>query len=192
MDRALRFERRGWEFKSLRVRQAFRTGLGNAPNLLASLVIGKFRNFNSNWARRVPRTVAKVNLSRHLAIPTRRETNPGLCFQRVEIGIADATEAGRRSGAQRGALENKLRPEVFLSAPLHFLQAVQLSEALPRLPCLTWIWSYTWDRPMRPNGTHVLPWEEYWTRVLRPIRPAPAFPPDQLPRRAITWRPPAP
>ena len=43
-----------------------------------------------------------------------------LCFCVVEIGKSGATIIGRRSGAQRGALEDKLRPEVFLDAPCIF------------------------------------------------------------------------
>ena len=43
-----------------------------------------------------------------------------LYFQAVGIGKPSATRIGRRSGAQRGALEDKLRPEVFLDAPCIF------------------------------------------------------------------------
>ena len=42
------------------------------------------------------------------------------CFQWFMSGTGVAIAKSRRSGAQRGALENKLRPEVFLSAPLLF------------------------------------------------------------------------
>jgi hypothetical protein len=56
-----------------------------------------------------------------LAIPTRITGARTLCFQVVEIGRTGATIIGRRSGAQRGALEDKLRPEVFLDAPCIFL-----------------------------------------------------------------------
>jgi hypothetical protein len=52
-----------------------------------------------------------------LAIPTRIADARALYFQVVEIGKSGATIIGRRSGAQRGALEDKLRPEVFLDAP---------------------------------------------------------------------------
>jgi len=55
-----------------------------------------------------------------LAIPTRIPGARVLCFQVVEIGKSGATIIGRRSGAQRGALEDKLRPEVFLDAPCIF------------------------------------------------------------------------
>ena len=55
-----------------------------------------------------------------LAIPTRIPGARALCFQVVEIGKSGATIIGRRSGAQRGALEDKLRPEVFLDAPCIF------------------------------------------------------------------------
>jgi len=55
-----------------------------------------------------------------LAIPTRITDARALYFQVVEIGKSDATIIGRRSGAQRGALEDKLRPEVFLDAPCIF------------------------------------------------------------------------
>ena len=56
-----------------------------------------------------------------LAIPTRTTGARTLYFQLVEIGQTGATIIGRRSGAQRGALEDKLRPEVFLDAPCIFL-----------------------------------------------------------------------
>jgi hypothetical protein len=55
-----------------------------------------------------------------LAIPTRITDARALYFQVVEIGKSGATIIGRRSGAQRGALEDKLRPEVFLDAPCIF------------------------------------------------------------------------
>jgi len=55
-----------------------------------------------------------------LAIPTRITDARSLYFQVVEIGKSGATIIGRRSGAQRGALEDKLRPEVFLDAPCIF------------------------------------------------------------------------
>ena len=55
-----------------------------------------------------------------LAIPTRITGARSLYFQVVEIGKSGATIIGRRSGAQRGALEDKLRPEVFLDAPCIF------------------------------------------------------------------------
>jgi hypothetical protein len=50
-----------------------------------------------------------------------------LCFQQFKSGTGDALRTNRRSGAQRGAPENKLRPEVFLGAPCN------LSKALPSL-----------------------------------------------------------
>jgi len=43
-----------------------------------------------------------------------------LCFQQFKSGTGDALRTNRRSGAQRGAPEKKLRPEVFLSAPCIF------------------------------------------------------------------------
>jgi hypothetical protein len=43
-----------------------------------------------------------------------------LCFQQLKSGTGDALTENRRSGAQRGAPEKKLRPEVFLSAPCIF------------------------------------------------------------------------
>jgi hypothetical protein len=52
-----------------------------------------------------------------LAIPTLSVLVPVLYFQAIGIGKSGATIIGRRSGAQRGALEDKLRPEVFLDAP---------------------------------------------------------------------------
>jgi hypothetical protein len=55
-----------------------------------------------------------------LAIPTRITDARALYFQVVGIGKSGATIIGRRSGAQRGALEDKLRPEVFLDAPCIF------------------------------------------------------------------------
>jgi hypothetical protein len=55
-----------------------------------------------------------------LEIPTRCLAPPVACFQAIGFGKPGATIIGRRSGAQRGALEDKLRPEVFLDAPLHF------------------------------------------------------------------------
>ncbi len=61
-----------------------------------------------------------VNLSTELAIPTQAGTLITMCFVEFKNGTADAPTHARRSGAQRGALENKLRPEVFLGAPLLF------------------------------------------------------------------------
>jgi hypothetical protein len=55
-----------------------------------------------------------------LAIPTMYYPAPLSYFQVVGIGKSSATIIGRRSGAQRGALEDKLRPEVFLDAPCIF------------------------------------------------------------------------
>jgi hypothetical protein len=55
-----------------------------------------------------------------LAIPTLWQSAPDLVFQGLEVGESSATLIGRRSGAQRGALEDKLRPEVFLDAPCIF------------------------------------------------------------------------
>ena len=78
-------------------------------------------------AQCLPEITAKVNLSRGLAIPTVWEILSAVYFQELAIGTADAKTKARRSGAQRGALENKLRPEVFLSAPL-------LSLRKPRFP----------------------------------------------------------
>ena len=54
------------------------------------------------------------------AIPTLSDAITGPYFQAVGIGKPGATNIGRRSGAQRGALEDKLRPEVFLDAPCIF------------------------------------------------------------------------
>jgi hypothetical protein len=72
-----------------------------------------------------------------LAIPTRIPGARVLCFQVVEIGKSGATIIGRRSGAQRGALEDKLRPEVFLDAPCIFPLTPTLSgrqKPSPRFP----------------------------------------------------------
>ena len=72
-----------------------------------------------------------------LAIPTRITGGRALCFQVVEIGKSGATIIGRRSGAQRGALEDKLRPEVFLDAPCIFPLTPNLpgrQKPSPRLP----------------------------------------------------------
>ena len=55
-----------------------------------------------------------------LAIPTQSHAATSLVFQSLGIGKPGATMIGRRSGAQRGALEDKLRPEVFLDAPCIF------------------------------------------------------------------------
>ncbi len=57
-----------------------------------------------------------------LAIPTLSRRTRSSYFQGLEIGKSSATLIGRRSGAQRGALEDKLRPEVFLDAPCISLQ----------------------------------------------------------------------
>jgi hypothetical protein len=53
-----------------------------------------------------------------------------LCFQQFKSGTGDALTENRRSGAQRGAPEKKLRPEVFLSAPCIF----RLRHSPPALP----------------------------------------------------------
>jgi len=63
---------------------------------------------------------ANVNLSRHWQFLLCATRLPVVCFQAVGIGKSGATTIGRRSGAQRGALEDKLRPEVFLDAPCIF------------------------------------------------------------------------
>jgi hypothetical protein len=55
-----------------------------------------------------------------LAIPTQLFSTSGLVFQPFRIGKSGATISFRRSGAQRGAHEDKLRPEVFLDAPCIF------------------------------------------------------------------------
>jgi hypothetical protein len=62
-----------------------------------------------------------VKLSKVPENPTLYKPAHVLYFQILRIGRQDAIGQGRRSGAQRGALENKLRPEVFLSAPLLFV-----------------------------------------------------------------------
>src|SRR5215470_17116435 len=54
------------------------------------------------------------------AIPTRMSIGAHAHFHEFEIGTQDAIGKPRRSGAQRGVLENKLRPEVFLDAPCIF------------------------------------------------------------------------
>ncbi len=58
-----------------------------------------------------------------LAIPTLSRGTGSSYFQGLEIGKSSATLIDRRSGAQRGALEDKLRPEVFLDAPCIFPSA---------------------------------------------------------------------
>jgi hypothetical protein len=58
-----------------------------------------------------------------LAIPTLSDLVRVLYFQPIGIGKSDATIVSRRSGAQRGALEDKLRPEVFLDAPCIFFNS---------------------------------------------------------------------
>jgi hypothetical protein len=72
------------------------------------------------WHRSCQREIQNVNLSHHRKFLPGARRAPPLYFQKLEIGKADATRQDRRSGAQRGALEDKLRPEVFLDAPLHF------------------------------------------------------------------------
>ena len=61
-----------------------------------------------------------VNLSHHWQFLLGADQAPSLYFQSLGIGKLDATIVARRSGAQRGALEDKLRPEVFLDAPCIF------------------------------------------------------------------------
>jgi hypothetical protein len=75
--------------------------------------------FHELLAPLVPRERQRKSFSL-LAIPTRITAARPLYFQVVEIGKSGATIIGRRSGAQRGALEDKLRPEVFLDAPCIF------------------------------------------------------------------------
>jgi hypothetical protein len=74
----------------------------------------------NSWHRSCMRERQRKSFS-PLAIPTRMTDARALYFQVVEIGKSGATIIGRRSGAQRGALEDKLRPEVFLDAPCIFL-----------------------------------------------------------------------
>ncbi len=69
----------------------------------------------------VPTVQMHVKLSPHGAIPTRLLMIRSQHFQQLESGNGDALGKNRRSGAQRGAPEKKLRPEVFLSAPCIFL-----------------------------------------------------------------------
>jgi hypothetical protein len=71
-----------------------------------------------------------------LAIPTRWLSATSLVFQSLGIGKSDATITGRRSGAQRGALEDKLRPEVFLDAPCIFPSSkFHLADTQPSPDC---------------------------------------------------------
>jgi hypothetical protein len=79
-----------------------------------------FGGFPQGSAGFVPKDRLKVNLSAYGAIPTRLPKIGALHFQPLENGNEDALHLNRRSGAQRGAPEKKLRPEVFLSAPCIF------------------------------------------------------------------------
>ena len=79
-----------------------------------------FHDFNKLVAPVMPTAWANVNLSHPWQFLLCAIDPRALYFQAVGIGKSDATIIGRRSGAQRGALEDKLRPEVFLDAPLHF------------------------------------------------------------------------
>jgi hypothetical protein len=81
-----------------------------------------------------------------LAIPTRWLSATSLLFQSLGIGKSDATIIGRRSGAQRGALEDKLRPEVFLDAPCIFPSSeFHLADTQPSPDC----WSVVELTPKR-------------------------------------------
>jgi hypothetical protein len=76
----------------------------------------------SVWHRSCLREFQRKSFS-PLAIPTLSRRTSNSYFQGVEIGKSSATLIARRSGAQRGALEDKLRPEVFLDAPCIFPSA---------------------------------------------------------------------
>jgi len=68
----------------------------------------------------MPLRVSCVNLSRHWQFLPGATDPRALYFQPLGIGKVGAKEKYRRSGAQRGVLEDKLRPEVFLDAPCIF------------------------------------------------------------------------
>ena len=78
------------------------------------------RDFNNLLAALVLPPGASVNLSQHWQFLPCACPSASLHFQAFGIGKSDATIIARRSGAQRGALEDKLRPEVFLDAPCIF------------------------------------------------------------------------
>ena len=89
--------------------------------------------FPQGSERFVPKGRLNVKLSPYAAIPTRLPRLWVQQFQQLGIGNEDALDIDRRSGAQRGAPEKKLRPEVFLSAPCIFFVEIQ-SLALPPSP----------------------------------------------------------
>jgi hypothetical protein len=78
------------------------------------------RDFNSLLASLLLSRSVNVNLSHRWQFLPCANYPQSLYFQAVGIGKSDATIIGRRSGAQWGALEDKLRPEVFLDAPCIF------------------------------------------------------------------------
>jgi hypothetical protein len=79
-----------------------------------------FYDFNKLLASFLHVGSVNVNLSRRRQFLLTPAPSPGLRFQVVGNGRPGATNNCRRSGAQRGALEDKLRPEVFLDAPCIF------------------------------------------------------------------------
>ncbi len=79
-----------------------------------------FQDFNNFLAPFMHTASAHVNLSHHRQFLLCTAPPLTLYFQALAIGKSGATGTCRRSGAQRGALEDKLRPEVFLDAPCIF------------------------------------------------------------------------
>jgi len=73
-----------------------------------------------------------VNLSHYWQFLPCASGPHNMYFQPVGIGKVNATGQCRRSGAQRGVLEDKLRPEVFLDAPCISLHPrFQLADGSP-------------------------------------------------------------
>jgi hypothetical protein len=82
------------------------------------------RTFNSFLAPFLQAERVNVNLSHGAQFLPCVTQHSALCFHAIGIGKRDAMTNRRRSGAQRGALEDKLRPEVFLDAPCIFPSAL--------------------------------------------------------------------